>query len=121
MISPVIGRIVHYTLNQDNVDAIEKRRKELFWLTGNQVFEGYVVPMIILAVWGPDNTSAVNGQAFIDGNHNLWVPSVVQDDSGKPGTWRLPDFNSPYQVPADAPTNPSRPSVRPSLRPGAAK
>lgn len=88
---PTIGRLVHYTLDAYDADAVNRRRahgvthlaahradpdgSQLH--VGNGVSAGDVVPMMIVRVWGTDPTSSVNGQVFLDGNDVYWVTSVT--------------------------------------------
>lgn len=95
---PTIGRIVHYTLSVDDVDAINRRRADALRYSigndtgcqlhfGNEVRSGQVFPMIITRVWGDDADAAVNGQVFLDGNDTLWVTSVVQGNDAREWVW----------------------------------
>lgn len=85
---PTIGRIVLYTLTDQDADRINKRRNSLSGIGadmtpdsrfelegGNKAAQGDVFPMIIVKVWGSTPGSAVNGQVFLDGNDTLWVTS----------------------------------------------
>lgn len=112
---PTIGRIVLYTLNEDDAAQITRRRttghsiaermkvqisqvETLQPLTawpagaqahiGNDVKAGNVYPMLIVAVWGDTETSAVNGQVFLDGNDVFWATSVSVGEG--PHTWAWP-------------------------------
>ena len=102
----IIGSIVHYVLNQDNVNEINRRRGMAGSLpenwprtaqmhVGNPVTPGEHIPMIVVAVWpnefGPD-VHGVNGQALLDGNDSLWVTSVKYDGGTAQGTWHWPEF-----------------------------
>lgn len=111
---PTIGRIVHYTLDANDVDQINRRRTtgakilqrikrqvvdqdggfNPVWPLGaqahigNEVKEGDTYPMMIVQTWGDAPTSAVNGQVFLDGNDVLWVTSVSVGEG--PRTYRWP-------------------------------
>lgn len=86
---PTIGRIVHYTLNASDVASIGQHRTLAEGAkVGNEPREGDVVPMLIVRPWGATEASAVNGQAFLDGNDTLWVMSRAQGDG--PGYWSEP-------------------------------
>jgi hypothetical protein len=99
---PTIGRIVHYTLSDQDADTINGRRKQALDHViahreradgsvihyGNAVAEGDVYPMTIVRVWGDRPEAAVNGQVHLDGNDLLWVTSV-QVGTG-PRTWAWP-------------------------------
>lgn len=111
---PTIGRIVHYRLSADDAAQVNRRRttgasiadriKTLVHTTGdeklagwpigaqahigNEAKEGDTFPMMIVQVWGPSETSAVNGQVFLDGNDVLWATSVSVGEG--PRTWSWP-------------------------------
>jgi hypothetical protein len=114
---PSIGRIVHYTLTQQDADAINGRRNDGRshkaecddnggWQesipVGNAVGEGDVYPMMITRVWSdePTESTSVNGQVYLDGNDIHWVTSVSQlpelpedqkyDVTATYRTWREP-------------------------------
>lgn len=101
---PTIGRIVHYTLTEQDAAAINKRRADARNLNaagvtlasqdlgpqihiGNQVSEGDVYPLIITRVWGPTPESSVNGQVLLDGNDALWVSSVSLGEGPRHFAW----------------------------------
>lgn len=98
---PSIGRIVHYRLSSQDATAINSRRKDarekMPWHhaiksgaqvhIGNEVKEGDVFPMIITRVWGPSETSAVNGQVFLDGNDLFWVTSTSVGERNGSFAW----------------------------------
>jgi len=102
-IVPTIGRIVHYTLSEQDADAINRRRTTgasiaermaaSQWPTGvqahigNKVNAGDVFPMLIVRVWGDFPESAVNGQVFLDGSDALWVTSVSVGAGPRKFTW----------------------------------
>ena len=105
--APTTGRIVLYTLSANDAVQINRRRtsgesiaariKEEKWPLGaqahigNTASEGDVVPLLVVQVW-PDEcgpgSHGVNGQAFLDGNDQLWVTSVCEGTG--PGTWGWP-------------------------------
>jgi hypothetical protein len=88
---PTIGRLVDYTLDAYDADAVNKRRAHAMTHlaeyrlrmdgsqlhVGNGVAAGDVFPMMIVRVFGPAPTSPVNGQVFLDGNDIMWVTSVT--------------------------------------------
>ena len=106
---PTIGRIVHYQLSAQDTEQIMRRRttgKSIAermkygddpqlkaWPAGaqahigNDVKEGDVFPMLIVQVWGPSPTSAVNGQVFLDGNDVLWATSVCVGEGPHTFSW----------------------------------
>lgn len=93
---PSIGRTVHFKLADYDVKEIERRRADARASrisadktgaqvhVGNPTSAGDVYPMLITRVWAPPEqvteTTAVQGQVFLDGNDVLWVTSVQQGD-----------------------------------------
>ena len=111
---PTIGRIVHYRLDANDAEQINRRRTTghsisermkiqvsemecvtpiLGWPTGaqahigNEAHEGDVHPMIITKTWGDTPTSAVNGQVMLDGNDVLWATSVSVGEGPHSFSW----------------------------------
>jgi hypothetical protein len=106
---PSVGRIVHYMLSSSDAEQINRRRttgpeiaeriKTERWPLGaqahigNAVNAGDVFPMAIIRVWGDSDTSAVNGQVWLDGSDSYWVKSASQvtaDSTDKQGLWFEP-------------------------------
>lgn len=85
---PTIGRIVLYTLTEQDADAIKDRRVSSTE-TGNTVAAGDVFPMLIVRVWGddPGPDAVVNGRVFLDGTDTLWVTSVQVGAGPRHFTW----------------------------------
>lgn len=101
---PSPGRIVEYTLSEQDVAEIERRRQDaraaLDWHrenktgaivhTGNPTAPGDKYPLVITRVWASghaaNEATAVNGQVLLDGNDTLWVTSVQQGDGER--HWR---------------------------------
>lgn len=87
---PSPGRLVEYTLSEQDVEHINRRRKDAresvqsntgFLLhVGNSVSVGDTYPLIITRVWGNTEGSSVNGQVLLDGNDTLWVTSVSEGE-----------------------------------------
>lgn len=91
---PTPGRIVEYTLTEQDADQINRRRKDAqaniaagtvgntgFSLhVGNSVSAGDTYPLVITRVWGSTEGSAVNGQVLLDGNDTLWVTSRTEGE-----------------------------------------
>jgi hypothetical protein len=102
---PAIGRIVHYRLDERDVETITQRR-ETHPGSGNPVKVGQLFPMIIVAVWGVTHDSYVNGTVFLDGDDLLRVTSVRADPD--PTGKSLGHFTWP-SVPARDPAEPSTP------------
>lgn len=102
---PSIGRIVQFRLSAQDAEAINRRRtnsesiaarlkyKPAEWPVGaqahigNNVVEGQVFPMIIVAIW---SDTCVNGQAFLDGNDTFWVLSAQLGDGTGVHQWNWP-------------------------------
>lgn len=105
---PTIGRIVHYRLIMQDVEAIESRRAPRSLTAfaggeavvapsrGNQVREGDTFPAMIVRVWGDKADSLVQLQVFLDGNDQHWATSVQRGDVA--GTWCWPPI--PAATPA---------------------
>lgn len=99
---PTTGRIVQYKLSANDATAIARRRvakpHEPGWPlgaqahVGNHPSAGDTVPLIVVHVW-PDEygpgTPGVNGQAFLNGNDQLWVTSAKE--GSEPGQWSWPE------------------------------
>jgi hypothetical protein len=98
---PTICRVVTYTLDAYDADAITRRRaaantnladhrarmdgSQLH--IGNGVRAGDAFPMIIVRVWGSEPTSAVNGQVLLDGCDTHWVTSVTVGEGPRHFAW----------------------------------
>ena len=97
---PTPGRIVEYTLNAQDAEAINRRRADAAQnLTkhredadgsvihvGNSVSAGDTYPLVIVRCWGQTEQSSVNGQLLLDGNDSYWVTSAGQGDGER--QWR---------------------------------
>lgn len=107
--TPTTGRIVLYTLTEDDATKINRRRTNgasvaeqmkavpAHWPAGaqahigNAASAGEVVPMVVVRVWPNefgDGIPGVNGQALLDGNDALWITSAREGT--EPGTWAWP-------------------------------
>lgn len=105
---PTLGRIVIYTLTGRDAKKINGRRGDarahmqkhkqrkngVMVHVGNAVSAGEFFPMIITRVWGPDATSAVNGQVMLDGGDLFWVSSVQVGKEGEAGSFSWPAIRS---------------------------
>lgn len=101
---PTIGRIVIYTLTDEDAQQINRRRttgasiaariEEGEWPRGaqahigNKVEQGMQFPMIIVRTWGNTAESAVQGQVLLDGNDTFWATSRVVGEAA--GNWMWP-------------------------------
>lgn len=97
-----VGRIVLYTLTEEDAIVIEVHRAKCkhtdhrtdYTIThcaqGNPAHAGQQFPLLVTAVWSPQT---VNGQVFLDGNDTLWVTSRQLDKGSFPpesGKWSWP-------------------------------
>lgn len=92
---PTIGRIVHYTLNAADADAINRRRGDAVASRsaeartgavlhhGNSASEGDVYPAMVVRVFGSGTTA--NLQVFLDGNDSYWATSRREAEEGESG------------------------------------
>ncbi len=72
-----LGDIVVLKLGQHTVDQIRALRAATtgeMRLLGNEVTTGQEVPAMVVTVWG--DGACCNLKAFLDGNHDAWVPSA---------------------------------------------
>jgi hypothetical protein len=81
---PTIGRIVHYTLSQQDADAINAQRGPL---GGNHASEGDTYPAMVVRVFHPE-TSTANLQVFLDGPDSYWATSRTEGEG--PFYWAWP-------------------------------
>lgn len=92
---PTIGRVVLYTLTEDDANAINRRRagratRERADVTtyGNRAEAGQIFPATVVRVWPPESAPLCNLQVNLDGADGAWVTSRAEGD--KPGTWSWP-------------------------------
>ena len=104
-----IGRIVLYTLSEDDAKQINRRRTSgeaiagrikrntedaTYWPIGaqahigNEVKAGDEFPMMVTRVW---ESGYVNGLVLLDGNDCLWATSV--HEGTEPHSWAWPARN----------------------------
>lgn len=104
---PTIGRVVIYTLTEQDAEQINRRRttamsiaeriREDRWPIGaqahigNLVEQGMEFPMIIVRTWGSTPESVVQGQVLLDGNDTYWATSRACGEHA--GMWRWPSRN----------------------------
>lgn len=98
---PSIGRIVRYTLSDQDAEAINRRRADAARNIsahretadgsqvhiGNTVHEGEVFPLVITRTWSDQPGGAINGQVLLDGNDTLWVSSRTGGDGAGQYAW----------------------------------
>lgn len=75
-----VGRIVHYTLSDQDVRLIAERDR-----IGNGVQEGQVYPAIVVRTFGKHGA---NLQVFLDGDDTYWATSRLEGEG--PNTWAWP-------------------------------
>lgn len=97
---PTLGRIVHFTMNDQIAQIINAARKKAHAdlraktsdrmaepvRNGNEATEGQRVAMMIVAI---HSETLVNGQLMLDGNDSHWVTSVAQGEGA--GCWSWPE------------------------------
>lgn len=99
MCQPTPGRVVLYTLNGCDVEAITARRRHSRDASaaaghgapvedGNPLAVGQVYPAVVVRVFGGIEETTVNLQVLLDGNDRRWVCSVYEGTG--PGTWAWP-------------------------------
>jgi hypothetical protein len=85
--TPSIGRIVHYTLSDQDALLINKRRDESFQAErarslGNMARGGDVYPAMVVRVFagGTEANGVCNLQVFLDGNDTFWATSRTEGE-----------------------------------------
>lgn len=78
---PTVGRIVHYTLNDGDVRAIDVAGRR----HRNSVTAGDVYPAVVVRTFGG---STCNLQVLLDGEGSYWATSRAEGD--QPGNWAWP-------------------------------
>jgi hypothetical protein len=102
-VEPSVGRIVHYTLSQQDANEINRRRADFadyvkggglregttgyVGHVGNHAQEGDVYPAMIVRIFGGTPESAVNLQVFLDGNDTLWATSRTLGEGSFHWAW----------------------------------
>lgn len=89
---PTPGRIVFYRLTETDLAQIRADRAgSPSTHRGNFPSVEEAVPLLIVKVWpdefGPD-IPGINGQAFLDGTHSIWVTSAREGTEA--GNWSWP-------------------------------
>lgn len=85
--TPTIGRIVHYTLSDQDAVLINKRRDDSFVAEtahsiGNMARGGDVYPAMVVRVFegGTEANGVCNLQVFLDGNDTFWATSRTEGE-----------------------------------------
>lgn len=98
MQKPSIGRIVLYTLSEQDATAIAAKRGTPQIGSGNAVNAGDVYPAVVVRVWDIEGAvTSCNLQVLLDGPDSFWALSRFQFGSQKEiqnptrhGTWDWP-------------------------------
>lgn len=101
--TPTPGRVVLYTLSEDDAARINKRRDDAIARAhehkanpevtgfqvhfGNRVREGDVFPALIVRAWGTTPESSANIQVMLDGNDTFWATSVSVGEGPRRFAW----------------------------------
>lgn len=105
---PSIGRIVRYTLSEQDAAAINKRRDDFsayqraaaksgdptagtsghIGHVGNHAAAGQVYPAVIVRIWDTAPEPGCNLQVLLDGNDTYWATSRHEGDGN--GHWFWP-------------------------------
>jgi hypothetical protein len=99
--TPSIGRIVHYTLSEQDADAINRRRADairgrtadehsgVILHSGNTTNAGDVYPAIVVRVFpgGTEANGVCNLQVLLDGNDTYWATSRAEGDGQLHWCW----------------------------------
>lgn len=104
---PTLGRIVHYTLNEADAQAINRRRDDFQAFqrshahphepgqpgatghqahVGNAARVGQAYPAMVVCVF--EGAAVANLQVYLDGNDSYWATSRREGE--EPGTWMWP-------------------------------
>lgn len=84
-----ICRIVVYTLNEENIQDIQRQRERNAVL-GTTAKAGDSFPMIVTRV---NENDTINGKVMLDSEDTLWVSEVKEATllgQPKPGCWSWP-------------------------------
>lgn len=97
--TPTIGRIVHYTLTNEDAEAINRRRSDFdrknagntgyVAHVGNYAQAGEAYPAMVVRMFGNASGDLVNLQVHLDGNDTYWATS--RPEGTEPGTWAWPE------------------------------
>lgn len=84
---PSVGRIVHYTLGEGDVNLIANQRLASGVKTCNAALLGHVYPAVVVRVFDP-SVSTANLQVLLDGTDSYWATSRTEGDGA--GHWAWP-------------------------------
>lgn len=84
---PTLGRIVHYTLTDEDVRRLDNDRITTL-AYGNLPHAGDSVPAIVVGGMNADAPRTVNLQACLDGNDRLWIANAAEGEEA--GQWHYP-------------------------------
>lgn len=90
--TPTIGRIVHYTLTEQDAMLIASRRAAIAFPAGivtsaNRVSPGDTYPAVVVRTFGGD---AANLKVLLDGDDTYWATSRTEGEPGEQGRWIWP-------------------------------
>jgi hypothetical protein len=104
MPAPTIGRVVLYTLSQQDAEQINKRRDDYARHmrtaagrenqpgyaahVGNTALPGDTYPAVIVRVFGPTPENRANLSVLLDGTDTYWATSRTEGDGE--GEWSWP-------------------------------
>lgn len=95
--TPSVGRMVHYLLDEGDVDLIDRTRV-ITSAKGNMPQVGDQCSAVITRVLPNDN---VNLKVFLDGEDTFWAPG--RQEGTLPGNWIWPAFVPPVPKKEDRP------------------
>lgn len=87
---PTIGRIVYYTLTEQDANNILAKRAKVAGdgpAVGNHAAAGDVYPAMVVRVFDPTSGTS-NLQVMLDGTDTYWATS--RKEGAEPGTWAWP-------------------------------
>lgn len=86
--APTPGRVVLYTLTEQDAKLIQARRKAL-GTVANVAEAGQTYPAVVVRVFDP-STTAANLRVLLDGWDDAWMTSRAEGEPGQPGRWAWP-------------------------------
>lgn len=85
--TPTAGRLVHYTISEQDAAVIAANRKAAGITAANVAHAGDVLPATIIRVWSPV-TGCANLQVHLDGPDTYWATSRAEGEG--PNFWFWP-------------------------------